>query len=376
METVDKRPRLLYIDNIRWSMIILVVIIHANVIYGPVGQFFDAKDRSTAGDASDIAFMTMSILFQTFFMGLLFLIAGYFVSGSLERKGTRVFVKERFMRLVVPSLVFIFFLAPAITYPLHVSDDMSLAEYLVRYLPNPLNWDSGPMWFAIALFVFSGVFALAPGSRIWKLSFPKLSKKLVLGLMLIIGAGTFLVRIPFPINTDVWNMQLCFFTQYVVFFVVGVLAYRNKWLESLTKQDGRFWLIVAVASFFLLMLPSMALGGALDDELDPFYGGLQWQAAVLAVWEQIFGVGISIWLLVWYRERHNSQSWLRKKLSDNSFSVYLFHPPFIIIIGYLLLETGLPAFAKFLIVAAGTLAVTFTLSELVFRRIPGLKRIL
>jgi glucan biosynthesis protein C len=39
-------------------------------------------------------------------MGLLFMIAGYFVVGSCDRKGFGRFVGERFKRLVIPSLIY------------------------------------------------------------------------------------------------------------------------------------------------------------------------------------------------------------------------------------------------------------------------------
>jgi hypothetical protein len=39
-------------------------------------------------------------------MGLLFMIAGYFVAGSCDRKGFGRFVGERFKRLDIPSLIY------------------------------------------------------------------------------------------------------------------------------------------------------------------------------------------------------------------------------------------------------------------------------
>ncbi len=357
-------------------MIVLVIVVHANVIYGPVGQFFGYEDRSTAGDVSDIVFILISVLIQAFFMGLLFLVAGYFVTGSHERKGSGRFVKDRFMRLGVPSLIFIFFLAPAISYPLHFSDEMSLTEYLGNYLPNPVNWDSGPMWFAIALLLFSMACAFTSSAKIWRISAGPLTRTRVLILILLVTAGTILVRIPYPAGTDVWNMQLCFFTQYIALFIVGVLAFRNDWLASLTKKDGRFWSIVALLSIFLLLFPNMILGGAMDDNFEPYEGGLHWQVAMLALWEQVFGISVCMWILVWFRERHNRQSKLYKKLSDNAFAVYLFHPPIVIGFAVLLVDTGLPSFVKFAALFISASVVTFALSEFMFRRIPGLKKVL
>ena len=52
----------------------------------------------------------------------------------------------------------------------------------------------------------------------------------VLALALGMGICTFLVRIVQPIGTNILNMQLCFFSQYILLFSVGVLAWRRNWL--------------------------------------------------------------------------------------------------------------------------------------------------
>jgi fucose 4-O-acetylase-like acetyltransferase len=46
---------------------------------------------------------------QGYFMGLLFMIAGYFVAGSYDRKGFGLFVGERFKRLIIPTLIYYVF---------------------------------------------------------------------------------------------------------------------------------------------------------------------------------------------------------------------------------------------------------------------------
>ncbi len=375
MADAGARPRMLYIDNIRWTLIVLVIVVHANVIYGPVGDFFGYKDRAAAGDGSDALFTLISVLIQAFFMGLFFMIAGYFVPGSHERKGSKGFVKERFMRLIVPALVFMFVLAPIIQYEIYFND-RSVAWFLQHYLLDVPNWDSGPMWFTIALFLFSGAYLLFYKSGIWTSSAGPLTRSRVLLLMVLVTAGSILVRIPFPMGTDVFNMQLSFFTQYIALFIVGILAFRNDWFSSLTKKDGRFWAMVALLSIFVLLIPDMILGGALDGNFDVYDGGLQWQAAVLSLWEQVFGISVCIFLLVWFRERLNHQSRLQKKLADNAFSVYLFHPLVVLGIAALLVDSGLPSIVKFAVVVVASVTIMFTLSEIIIRRVPGLRRIL
>ena len=49
---------------------------------------------------------------QAYIMGFLFLLAGYFTPGSLERKGYARFLSDRFLRLGLPLLFFSLFLGP------------------------------------------------------------------------------------------------------------------------------------------------------------------------------------------------------------------------------------------------------------------------
>jgi peptidoglycan/LPS O-acetylase OafA/YrhL len=94
------------------------------------------------------------------------------------------------------------------------------------------------------------------------------------------------------------------------------------------------------------------------------------------LWEAFACVGICLGLIVLFRERFNSQGRFAKLLSDNAFAVYVFHPPILVSVSILLLAWHAHPLAKFAF--AGTLAVvaSFAAGEFVFRRIPGLKRIL
>jgi hypothetical protein len=49
---------------------------------------------------------------QAWFMGAFFLLAGYFVPGSYDKKGAGSFLKERLIRLGIPLIIWIFVLNP------------------------------------------------------------------------------------------------------------------------------------------------------------------------------------------------------------------------------------------------------------------------
>jgi surface polysaccharide O-acyltransferase-like enzyme len=116
-------------------------------------------------------------------------------------------------------------------------------------------------------------------------------------------------------------------------------------------------------------------GGALDGNFDAFAGGLTWQAVSLTVIEEFMGVGISLGLLVWFRERRNQRGRLDAFLSDSSFAVYVLHAPVLIGLALLLSATGLPALARFVLVFALGLAIALALG-VALRKVPLLRRVL
>src|ERR1700751_1488103 len=89
------KPRLLFIDNIRWSMIILVLSMHASDTYSPFGNWYYV-DRQQTGLGTALFFGVYQSFLQAFFMAALFFIAGYFSAAAYDRKGVSRFLRDRF----------------------------------------------------------------------------------------------------------------------------------------------------------------------------------------------------------------------------------------------------------------------------------------
>src|SRR5580704_18968324 len=87
-QNIVRQPteRLAYIDNIRWTMIILVLSMHASDTYSPFGNWY-FTDRGQAAMGTILTFGIYQSFLQAFFMALLFFISGYFATSSLDRKG-------------------------------------------------------------------------------------------------------------------------------------------------------------------------------------------------------------------------------------------------------------------------------------------------
>ncbi|HPE62832.1 MAG TPA: hypothetical protein PLQ49_01840 [Methanothrix sp.] len=57
-------------------------------------------------------------------------------------------------------------------------------------------------------------------------------------------------------------------------------------------------------------------------------GEFNWQSAAFALWESVFCLG----LVVLIRERFNSGGRVARFMYDNGYSVYVFHPPILILV--------------------------------------------
>jgi len=387
LQTIPSAPvpaRLLFVDNLRWLMIVLVVTVHASVTYSHIGSWY-YYEPTNPGPLSLLAFLLYETHLQAFFMGLLFLIAGYFVPGSFDRKGARRFMADRGVRLGIPTALYALVIQPIIVdYILKFPRIAPLPSVLRSYLKyvaglHFLN-GTGPLWFALALLIFSGIYALgrlAGGSLVRSQADGKLPSHAAVGLLIgAISVFTFIVRLVQPIGTDILNMQLCFFSQYIVLFGVGIVARRRNWLLRIPHDFGVFWFRLALLVGPPLWLAMILGGGAKSGNWSRYTGGLHWQSAAWCLWESFFCVGVCLGLLVVFRDRFNREGPLARFLSENAFAVYVFHPPILIALSLALHGLALGLLWKFLFLSGASLVICFLTSHYVLRRVPALRRIL
>jgi len=371
-ETPKPRERLLYIDNLRLLVIVLVVSIHLAVTVSGFGSWYYLYGTHL-DTLSTVWFAFYQSFTQGYFLGLLFMISGYFVAGSYDRKGFGQFVGDRFKRLIIPTLIFMIAITPFIEI-VELGNKYS-GFNLVGFLSG-----TGPMWFAVALFGFSLIYGLvrlgssksAPASD-WKQLKPTLG--VAVSLALIIAVFAFLIRIVQPIGTDILNFQLCYFASYIALFIIGVLAYRNDLFAKISYRGGKRLVIGAIALGFLVWFVIVAVATATGTTA-ALEGGLTWQSAAFSTWESFVAVAMSFGLIAVFREKFNGQSRLVKALSDNSFAVYLFHPMIIIPITLLLSPLVLYPVAKWLLLCLICVPLCFAATHFIFRRIPLLKNVL
>jgi glucan biosynthesis protein C len=384
--TTDVQPkatsRLLFVDNIRVFLTILVLLHHFMITYAGSGDWYYTEGRPD--------FITTALgnwfcaINQAYFMGLFLLISAYFVPGSYDRKWAGRFLKDRLIRLGIPLAVFSWVINPLFIYAgLVLTQDLRMP--LWQYFPGgyfktePLI-GAGPLWFVEVLLIFSLVYVLwrllvpsRPANPAVETPFPGYGVIAVFALLL--GVAGFLVRLLFPIdyNFKPLNLQFPFFAQYIALFVVGLIAYRRNWLVGLPDKTGLIWLGMA-ALLILLWAPLVVVCGAITNDA-LIKGGWHWQSLAYALWESFLCLSMCIGLIYAFRRYLNQRGKLAGFLVPNAYTAYIIHAPVIVTLAFAAREVALYPLLKWTLLAPVAVLLCFGLSVLI-RKLPYTDRVL
>jgi glucan biosynthesis protein C len=367
--------RLLFVDNIRVFLTILVILHHLMITYAGTGGWM-YKEGSPDLITSALGGWYCAID-QAFFMGFFLLISAYFVPGSYDRKGAGRFLKDRLIRLGIPLVVYSWIINPVLWYASHYQDiRVPFWSYFPGgYFSGGELIGQGPLWFVEVLLIFSLVYVLwrrlAPSRAADPNVEARFPRNGVIALFaLLLGITTFLVRVVFVMDAYSFkplNLQFPFFAQYIVLFVVGLIAYRRNWLMSLPDKTGRRWLIMAISLIFVYAPMMLALGVAADQV--SFKGGWHWQSLVFALWESVFCISMCLGLIYAFRRYLNHRDKIAGFLVPNAYTAYLIHAPVILTLAFAVRDIALYPLLKWAVVGLVAVPLCFGLSSLI-RKLP------
>lgn len=366
--------KLLYIDNIKVLLTILVVLHHTFIAYSSSNGWYYNEETSYLGvRILATAFVSIN---QSFFMGYFFLLAAYFTSISYSKKGALLFLKDRIIRLGIPLVFYSLILTPFICYLVYYYTKKAIPFY--EYISRYDSWiDLGVTWFVAALLLFTFVYVVT--KKIIKINSAKIYTAPNSRTILIFAAGlgiiTFGVRILFPVGCflEPFGFQLGHFPQYIALFIIGLIASKNNWLDQLSEKTGQQ--LKRSAKLCLLLFPLfLVIRLALNTPVSWFSGGFHWQALLYAIWEQCIGISILTAILIKGKTKWNTTSKLLTNASRSSFAVYIFHPLVIVIFSLLARNWNVDPAIKLLITSSLIIFFSFTLGALIVS-IPGVKRV-
>jgi glucans biosynthesis protein C len=386
MENKTAKPRLIYLDNLKVFLIILVIVHHVGQAYGPTGGFWPYHSSLHESVSWLGKFFAVN---AAFFMGLFFMISGYFFPTAFDKNGGVKFVKDRLIRFGIPLLFAFFIMSPVEMYVNYVNysgnQPLGYMEYFTRiflgiggkpegFVETVLfpEMNFGHLWFVEHLLIYSVlyfIFRTLCGNFKIKENSKAPGSIVIFSMGALIAAASVIVRVWYPI--DKWimlggfiQMEVAHLPQYVVMFVTGIIASRKQWFATIDTKKG----------FVVLALGILMAGITYVRPLPETY--MVFIHHNRAIYESFMAVFISWGLIVFFREFLNNAGILMKWLSENAYAAYIFHYPVVLVIQYMLDMVVIGgALGKFITVSIISVVVTYLLSDII-RRLPYVKKVL
>ena len=352
--------RIKYIDNIKIFLAFLVVLFHTSSAYGgAVGWYFvEPPEELVSQDVLTL----INVICQSFFMGFFFFISAYFIPQSILSKGKKKFFIDRFVRLVIPALLYCFILNPTCV---NVFEKKKYIESIGFY----------NLWFPMALFYFTLAYIVI--TSFTKIKLPKMNfpnKKNIFIFIFCIGIINFIVRMIFKVDHMYFSdFTLGFFPQYIALFFMGIAAYKNKWLNNIKEELVKYFFRLSIISIILLPVIfdiQMNVAGNIED----FYGGFNIASFLYCIWEPVVFVGVILKILYLFKTKLNCSNSISKTAARCSYFIYIIQSPIIIILVIAFRSLDINIILKTLLVTIGTFIISLIISNFILK-IKVLKKI-
>jgi peptidoglycan/LPS O-acetylase OafA/YrhL len=361
-----------FADALRVAVIVFVVVHHAAQAYGPTGGAWPVHAHDQCPWLRP--FYAVNAAFG---LGVLFLLAGYFVPRSCDRKGPLRFLEERWARIGVPLLVFAIGVHLPVLYLFGSRPPLgALFRWLYQQGWQPLY---AHLWFLGHLLLYSAAYAAWQAStraerpsRAWSPPGHLAIFSFVLALSLV----TWVVRVAYPVDKWVplfWLVpaEPAHLPSYVTLFALGTAAYRGDWLRRIPARVGMTWLGVGlVASAGAYVVYGL---GSWDDLIAP--GGLDLRSLVFSAWESLLCVSMTVGLVVFFRETFHRENRPLAAMAKDSYAAYMLHLAIVVALQAAIAGLHLPPLVKLALVAVLGVALAFGVAHL-SRKVPGVRVIL
>jgi hypothetical protein len=368
--------RLVFFDNLRFLIVLFVVLQHSGNAYGNLG-WWPVVDKNTS-----IVAEWLNAFIDAFAMPLLFYIAGYFAVPVINKKGAAAFLSGKLKRLGAPWLICILTICPIVPLVYHYTRDgftvsASYWDLWVAVMKNAAEFDIGIiasmnrlmetnqfyqryMWFLSVLIVFFVIFsAVYRLKSSWLKPFDKPAAPAApsvlrtLGILVSVGFLTFFCSslvvgavlfstpdlvTPEPFFTlgNIVQFRPSRLFLFITYFTFGILTFKYKWIER-NKFPGHrpTWVI----SFVIILIAyfcarDLMING--PEELKSTLGPMVFWFCLNFLTISTLGLATSLALKYW-----NRPTAINQNLASNSYNMYLAHYLFVLVFQLVLLS--LPA---------------------------------
>ncbi|GAA4723634.1 acyltransferase family protein [Pedococcus ginsenosidimutans] len=367
--------RLAYADNLKVALVAGVVLAHVCLAWNGLEGAWVLSEPTVREPLLSVLLLA-TIVGVTFGMPLFFMVAGLFTPKSLQRKGTRQFLRDRAFRLLLPSIAFVLLLTPPIEFV--DSSNAGFRGSFWEFIPHawwPLPPPPGPTWFLGVLLVFSTAYAVV--RRTWPRG-PGTGRRLTgRGLavtVVLVTVASYAVRIWAPFGEERWHLAVAQAPGWVAGFALGLLAGENGWFDHLdarlaTRVRHLAWLSMAGCA---ALVAALSTAGA---DVDVFGGGGTWQSLVFAAIESTVLVTASFWVVDAFRRRADRQGPLARSLGRAAYATFFVHQGVLVLLILASRHLPWPTEARFVLVAVLGVVLSFAFGAALLR-VPGVAKVL
>ena len=326
----DKLDRLHFMDSMRATLMILGVVLHSASVFDPRKAWVIYSNNSNQGMEYLVNTITL------FRMPAFFVVSGYFCYLTLSKYKVKKFLNVRLQRIVVPL---VFTVLTLNLLQLVFLDLIGWSPSVLEYIKN--GGYLAHLWFLVNLLVYfiaASLFALLPapvlnaGKNIIGKTFNQIPLIVIVFAMPVISIMIMgLAKTGFPLYYNAMGFfNVLSLLTYAPFFVVGItLAIHKDTLQKFSTINPL--MCIAIIIFSVIVLSLVKSTGNLFSEIAIKY------FKVLAEWTAVL-----LCFFVFYRF-FNKRSKISRLLSESSYSIYLLHHIFVVMMAALLIWLNVEA---------------------------------
>lgn len=346
-----------YLDNIKWIVIVLVVLYHVQSMYSEMNMSAVIGPIIEGHRYLDL----ITYFINPWFMFVMFIISGMSTRYYFEKHSVKEFIKSRTLKLFVPSVVGLLLFGW-----IHGYYTAQLQGIFDSYLANPnisklsilgmlTVCGIGQLWFLQLLWVFSLLICLLRLAGIDKLI--KFTKKANTLIVILLAVIVWLMSQ--VLNSSIVDVYRC--GRYFSAFMIGYLFFSNdEVIESLKSR----WYVFLIIAIPLGIVNAVTNWNATSGEFD----------VNMTVWSIGYAYFMSVAVMAVMAKWGNFSNKFTEFMRKKSWGIYLFHYVLIkatVWYVYLYADGMLPIF-KYLLAMVVGFGGSYVLYE-VISRIPVLR---
>lgn len=353
--------RLAYLDWLRFLVVLLLAPFHAAISFTGMGSVYvydlPVRDILLSGGTpvgiGPIVLTEFSVFLDNWFMHLLFLVSGIGAVFSLRKRNGAQFMGERCNRLLLPLLIGTLLVVPfqswlgALSFGrFSGSFPAFLPSFFTRYL------EYGHFWFLVYLFVFStlllplflSIRRKGESSRLVAMARRFADMPWILLPALWTGLLEALFRPGWPGAMNLVN-DWAYFTVFLSFFFIGYMAGSAPELLQAFEKYRLAALILGVSAFICRIAVYAVV---------PVPGGYNAANIVTHTFRGIAAYGLVVAAMGYGQRYLNRQGRLLGIARDLSLPLYVLHYAPLTLATYLLLNSGLGIWTRWILAVAAS----------------------